>query len=161
VDSPFSPNSFDFTLAFEREPNRLACAYWQSRCEGRAMPTRADLNPVAMKAFTPHISIVELRPADPGTDYFLRRAGARWEDVYGAMTGKYMHDILPPHLLPCWQEIFEAATSSGKPVRVTTQVDFEGKTWLSIEMLVAPLGAEGTVNMLFVSFVSWSRAASR
>lgn len=154
MDSPFSPNVFDPTLAFEREPNKLAYAYWLSRCQGHAMPARTDLDPVAMKKFTPHIGLVELRPSGTSTNYFVRRAGSRWEDVYGPMTGRYMQDILPPHLLPCWREIFDTPTVAEKQIRLTTQVDFQGKTWLSIEMLIAPLGSQSAVNMLFTSFVS-------
>ncbi len=77
MDHPVSPNIFDPTLAFEREPNKLALAYWQSRCQGRSMPSRADLDPVAMKKFTPHIGLGERRPTGTGTGYFIRPAGSR------------------------------------------------------------------------------------
>ena len=156
-----SPAEIDPTLAFEREPNKLAFAYWQNRCAGRSMPARAELDPVAMKKFTPHVGLVEPRPTAAGTGYFIRRAGSRWEDVYGAMTGKLLQDFLPPHLVPAWHAVFEGVATSAKPIRLTTQVDFQDKNWLAIELMVAPLGEHDIVNMLFISFVSWSKTAAR
>ncbi len=154
-----SPIDIDPALAFEREPNKLAFAYWQACCAGRPMPVRADLDPGAMKKFTPHIGLVEPRPYGAGTGYFIRRAGTRWEDVYGAMTGKYLQDFLPPHLVPAWNDVFAGVVTDAKPIRLTTQVDFQNKTWLAIELMVAPLGEHGIVNMLLTSFVSWSKTA--
>lgn len=152
-----SPIASDPTLAFEREPNKLAYAYWQARCDGRSMPARADLDPGAMKKFTPHVGLVEPRLASTGPSYFIRRAGSRWEDVYGAITGKVLQDFLPPHLAAAWHSVFDSVTTSAKPIRITTQVDFQGKNWLDIELMVAPLGEQGTVSMLLISFVAWSK----
>jgi hypothetical protein len=161
LPNPVSPIAIDPALGFEREPNKRAFAYWQSRCEGRAMPTRADLDPVAMKTFTPHVGLVEVRRGEAKTAYFIRRAGSRWEDVYGAMTGKVLQEFLPPHLVPAWQDVFDCVTAGAKPIRLTTQVDFQDKTWLDIELMVAPLGAVGIVNMFLTSFVSWSKSTPR
>jgi len=153
-----SPMQFDWELDFEKEPNALACAYWTSCCAGRPMPRRADLDPVAMRRFSGHIGLVEVRPTAEGVDYFIRRAGSRWEDVYGPMTGRYLHEFLPPHLIPSWREVFGTVRAARRPLGVKTRVDFQCKRWLSIEILVAPLGEGGEVTMLFVSFVAWTDA---
>lgn len=153
--------AIDPELAFDREPNKLAYAYWQSCCAGRAMPARADLNPGAMRKFTPHIGLVELRRDAGDNRYFIRRAGARWEDVYGAMTGKFLQDFLPAHLAEAWEGVFDSVAELAKPIRLTTQVDFEDKSWLEIELMIAPLGEQNAINMLFVSFVSWSKTTPR
>lgn len=156
-----SPNHFDWTLKFEREPTRLAYEYWASRRDGRAMPSRADLDPVAMRKFTPHVGLVEIRSTETGAvDYLIRRSGSRWDDVYGPMTGKFLHDFLPPHIEPTWRESFDAVRQAKAPVRLNAQVDFQDKSWLHIEMLIAPLGENGQVTMLFTSFVAWSKALS-
>ena len=125
------------------------------------MPSRADLNPVAMKHFTAHVGIVEVRRNSRETEYFIRRAGTRWEDVYGQMTGKILQEFLPPHLAPAWQSVFDEVAAAAMPIRLTTQVDFENKTWLDIELMVAPLGDHGEVNMFLTSFVSWSKSAAQ
>lgn len=122
------------------------------------MPSRSDLNPTAMKQFTPHIGLVEVC-GNKEHPYFIRRAGARWEDVYGPMTGKYLSDFLPPNVAETWYEAFDHVRDGKAPVRLTAEVDFKKKTWLSIEMLIAPLGEQETVTMLLTCFVSWSRTA--
>jgi len=158
VSGPASPNQFDSTLAFTRAPNKLAYAYWQSCCGEHPMPSRTDLNPIAMKQFTSHIGLVEVREDRKGA-YYIRRAGSQWENVYGAMTGKYLSEFLPPAVAQTWIEAFDHVRFSKAPVRLTARVDFKEKTWLSIEMLIAPLGERESVTMLLTSFVSWSRTA--
>ncbi len=63
------------------------------------MPSRADLDPVAMRKFTAHVGLIEIRQAD-GSDiaYFIRRAGTKWEEVYGAITGHLLHEFLSPEI---------------------------------------------------------------
>ncbi|MDE2134935.1 MAG: PAS domain-containing protein [Alphaproteobacteria bacterium] len=149
---------FDWTLQLTKPATILACEYWRSRCGGRSMPNRNDLDPVAMRKFTPHVGLIDIRKAEDGTtDYFIRRAGTKWEEVYGPMTGRYLWEFLPPEIEPNWREVFGAVQAAKAPVRVTTGIDFQGKTWLKAEMFVAPLGEGGDVSMLFMTFVSWSK----
>lgn len=158
MENAASPNHFDWSLGFEREPNRLAYAYWTSRSEGRSMPRRADLDPAAMRKFTPHVGLVEIRPGEADCmDYFIRRAGSRWEDVYGQMTGKLLREFLPAYIEQSWRDAFDAVREAKAPMRLTARVDFQEKKWLQIEMLIAPLGEDDQVSMLFTSFVSWTK----
>jgi hypothetical protein len=125
------------------------------------MPSRADLNPIAMKAFTNHVGLVEIRPGNGATPYFIRRAGTAWETVYGPMTGRYLNEFLPADVAETWIEAFDHVRHNKAPVRLTAKVDFQAKTWLSIEMLIAPLGDGDDVSMLLTNFVAWSTGASR
>jgi hypothetical protein len=156
-DGPVHPNHFDWTLQFEREPAILASQYWKSRCDGRPMPSRSDLDPTAMRKFSNHVGLIDIRPASgSGVDYLIRRAGSKWEEIYGPMTGRSLHEFLPPPIEQSWREVFDAVRNRGMPARITSCVDFEGKTWHEIEMFVAPLGENGQVTMLMMAFVSWS-----
>jgi hypothetical protein len=153
-----SPVAFDWELKFEKQANALACEYWQSRCNGRPMPKRADLDPVAMKKFSPHVGLIELHQAPGGeTGYFVRRSGSRLDEIYGPITGRNMDDFLPPPLSATWREMLEAPRQKLAPVRTVTRVDFEGKTWLNVEMLLAPLGEDGKVDMIFLTLVAWTK----
>lgn len=159
LKTSLSPNEFDWTLSFEHRPNIQAYAYWSERSAGRRMPLRSDLDPRAMRQFTSHVGLVELRPLEGGNvDYFIRRAGSKWEEVYGPMTGKLLADFLPSHIQPAWREAFGKVREAGTPVRLTAQVDFLNKNWLQIEMLIAPLGEGDVASMLFTSFVAWSKS---
>lgn len=123
-----STNHFDDTMAFTEEANRQAYAYWQACCRGRPMPSRADLNPGAMKKFSPHVGLVEIRPQPDqpnGIAYFIRRAGSRWEDVYGPMTGKFLTDFLPSDVAATWIDAFSRVHRKAKSVRLTARIDFQ------------------------------------
>ncbi len=130
--------------------------YWQSRCSGRPMPNRADLNPAAMRGFTEHVGLVEVRREAEEADYFIRRAGTRWEAVFGAITGRFIHDFLPPEIETRWRQVFDAVCNAKAPLRVSTDIRFQQKSWLEAELFVAPLG-DADVAMLFLAFTSWNR----
>jgi hypothetical protein len=146
---------FDWKLHFTREPTRLAGEYWHSRLAGRTM--RADLDPAAMRKFTQNTGLVEIRrDSAPHVEYFIRRAGSDWENVFGAMTGRFIHEFLPPEIEMRWRQVFDAVREKNAPLRVTTGILFQAKTWLTTELFVAPLGEADEPNMLFIAFTAWS-----
>ena len=153
------PLEFDWNVRFTRPATIQAYAYWRSCCGDRPMPRREDLDPRAMRGFSPHVGLIEIRQdLAPHTEYFIRRAGGKWEDVYGPITGRYIHEFLPPEIEPSWRAVFDTVRERMAPVRVRTGIDFQNKTWLTTEMLVAPLGTQERITMLFMTFVAWSTA---
>ena len=154
-DRLFSPLEFDWTVQLHQPATLLAYEYWRSRCAGRAMPSRADLDPVTMRKFTSHVGLIEIREAEgQGITYFIRRAGTKWEEVFGVMTGRFLHEFLSLEFEARWREVFDAVREAKAPVRVTTGIHFQRKTWLETEMFVAPLGENNKVTMLFMTFVA-------
>ena len=150
------PLVLDWGLGFERSATSLACAYWRSRCGTHKMPTRSDLDPVSMRKFASHIGLVEIRQADAPSPYFIRLAGSAWEQGYGRMSGRFIHEFLPANVLPSWRTVFDSVTQAVAPLRVGTVVHFQEKRWLTAELFVAPLGAQ-SVSMLFLAFDAWAR----
>jgi hypothetical protein len=147
----------DWSLAMRRQPTRLACEYWQ-RC--RAVdwaPRRADLHPGAMRKFLPHIGLVTVQREHERAVYTIRQAGTAWEDIFGPMTGKRLGEFLPVAIQERWREVFDAVCDAVAPLRVTTRIEFQRKSWLKTELFVAPVrdGADA-ISMLFVCFDSWS-----
>lgn len=150
------PMTFEWDVGLEHPMTKCGYAYWLG-CRGkRAMPSRSDLNPSAMRAFAAHVGLIEIRGhSTERPDYFVRLAGSEWEDVYGQMTGHTLDEFLPPHIEERWNRVFDAVRTSVAPLRVTTGIEFQKKTWLSCEMFVAPLGDAQTPTMLFMTFASW------
>jgi hypothetical protein len=149
--------AFDRDLQAKQPAIIRARDYWQS-CRGeRPMPNRVDLDPVAMRGFTEHVGLVEIR-RDTGAevDYFIRRAGTRWEALFGPMTGRLIQEFLPPEVETRWRQVFDAVCDAKAPLRVTTDILFQNKSWLEAEMFVGPLG-DNEVAMLFLAFTSWTR----
>lgn len=71
--------------------------YWLERCGGRAMPRRADIDPVAIPAaIWPHVMILEVVREGAKIRFRYRRAGAVFWRVDGAEpTGRFIEDVLP------------------------------------------------------------------
>jgi hypothetical protein len=151
--------AFDWRLNFTKPPTIAACAYWKSCCRDHAMPDRGDLNPAEMRTFTQHVGLIEVREeTDESIEYFIRRAGTKWEELFGPMTGRYIHEFLPPTIESRWRDAFDRVCDAKMPARVTAKIRFQQKFWLTAEMLIAPLGKQN-VSMLFMTFVA-SRASS-
>jgi len=66
--------------------------YWRACAKGRAMPRRADINPAAMAALLPGISILDAGARPDQITY--RLAGTRLRDIFGReVTGKSVFDL--------------------------------------------------------------------
>ena len=151
------PLQLDWNLEFTQTPTILARDYWRSRRRAYGMPARADIAPAAMRKFVAHAGLSEIRPGTRQVDYFIRLAGTRWEDVFGPMTGRFLEDFLPPEIEMRWRTVFDAVRKAATPVGIATGIEFQGKSWLTCEMFVAPLGdAAHNVTMLFLCFASGS-----
>jgi hypothetical protein len=123
------------------------------------MPDRGDLDPAGMRKFTTHVGLIDVRPEHGHEiDYFIRRAGGSWEEVFGPITGKLIQEFLPPEIEVKWRLVFDAVLKRKTPVAITTTIVFQRKNWLEAEMFVGPLGVEN-VSMLLMVFDSWSQMA--
>ncbi len=153
-----APLNVDRNLTFHHPANQAALAFWQARRRDREMPARADLDPVEMRGFLPHVVLLDVlpRPSRPA-GYRVRVAGAVIEEVYGAVTGKIVGEVLPPDIAARWSELFVAAIDARAPIRATTRVAHEPADYLMVEAFVAPLSENGRdVSMIFASAAFWS-----
>lgn len=160
-----APMYIDRDLSFRDAVNHQALAYWRSKHGDKAMPSRADLDPVEMRAFVANVGLVEvLREAGATTPRFrVRLAGTAVEEVFGPLTGQMVAE-LPAYFSERWHNLFLAATEACAPVRLTTDVMFKDKDYLTAEALMAPLSDDGSiVSMLFICVRFWpqSRPPSR
>ena len=152
-------------VEISREPvfrcaeNQAAIAYWQSKCRGRAMPARADIDPTEMRPFLPHVGLVETPDGSAARpDYRIALAGSAIESVLGPLTGRLLQEAVPPMIARRWRSVYEVAVTEAVPIRATSRVSFEAKNFLMAELLVAPLtGDPGRVDTLFVSLAFWSQ----
>ena len=155
---------YDPALAFVHPKLADAYAYWNACRGSRPLPCRADLSPLAMRAFISHVGLFDVRrEGDGSVDYFVRLAGARIDDVFGRRTGRPLTDCLPPHIARRWREPVDQVVEMSRPIRARTRIAYENKIWIDGEMLYAPLGGRPTaVDMIFFGFAvlgSKSRAA--
>lgn len=150
------PFVIDRNPHFTRPATAKALEYWRSVKGDRVMPSRADISPAALRGVLPQIALVDVPGAgDPPTSYVVRLAGDAIIQVYGSLTGKPLDQILPSDILSRWVACFDAARTAAVPIGVTSRVSFQNKTWLQAEVLLAPLGQEDRVCMLFAAVDIW------
>ena len=132
--------------------------YWTRKCGARAMPRRADLDPLEMGAWLGNLLLIDVTGAG---DFVYRLYGTKFVDSFGVdMTGHRV-DELPPEQQERVRSDYEAVSESRAPrVRLYT-ADFESPssshkpaapsqvvTW---ERLVLPLSEDGArVTMMLV-----------
>jgi hypothetical protein len=135
-----------------------ASEYWKSHRGDRAMPSRADLDPKAMRKLLPHMALVEPRArADGAPDYFVRLAGTRLEQIYGPMAGRFIGEAVTIEIATRWQMVLDAVANSAAPLRTMGRMMFEQRSWVEVESFMAPLSHDGrTVSMLFIVVATWS-----
>ncbi len=85
----------DFDEKSLPKPLAQLYTYWQAKCGGRLMPSRADINPVEMQAFLPHAMLIDVITDDKNDIRFRTRLiGTHVVNGFGGeFTGKYLDDI--------------------------------------------------------------------
>lgn len=86
ADAPRDPDWISETLPEIQAVHR----YWKSKCAGRTMPRRADLDPLDLIAYLPSLILVDVLPeAVGGARYVYRLVGTREVKLRGLdPTGK-------------------------------------------------------------------------
>ena len=152
------PIVVDRNLEFVHPANVQALAYWQSKCGPRAMPARADLDPLEMRGFLANVALVDVLPREGRPSEFrIRLAGAAIEDVFGPVSARLLTDAVPAATAARWAGMFQATIDARGPIRVSGRVSYEKMDYLETEALFAPLADAGAdISMLFASAAFWS-----
>ena len=128
-----------------------ALALWRDRANGRAMPARADLTARAMKAFMPHMSLIE-RVRDGGKDrYRVRLHGSVLARYSGDATGKWLEDVVDPRRVGSFIDIYDAVLALRIPLRVVTRYQAPELDYLDGESFIAPLSVPSSATPIILS----------
>jgi hypothetical protein len=150
------PMVIDGSLTLVRPATIKARTYWDNIRGERSMPTRQDISPRDMREFLAHVALFEIHELADGTiDYRIRLAGSVVEEVFGPIGGKSIRETLPPDIAQRWRTFLDTVRKSAEPLRVTSRVAFQNKSWLASELFLAPLGQHGEVTMLFGAADMW------
>jgi len=143
----------DQLIGLARPVLQRAYDYWDGQRGARRVPARADIDPIAMAGFLPHVVLVDvLRDCRPGwpLDFRYRLLGTTVEaHMSRRFTGLCLSEI--PHQQPdsqMWRN-FERAVVEQKPQ--LNRVPYVGphRDFLTVVDLVLPLSSDGqSVDML-------------
>jgi hypothetical protein len=126
--------------------------YWREKAAGRAMPSRADIDPIEIPKLLPDVMLVE-RVAEGR--YRYRLIGTENQTAHGInATGRFLDEVLPgpdyaAHVLALYDECVETRRALYSECLFFSPARHEPERHTKV--LFMPLSADGeTVNMIFV-----------
>jgi len=145
------PISLDAKLEFRSAALADSLSYWKKQAAGRQMPLLSDIRPEEIARLLPFLSLFEMRTQDGEFSLFPRLAGSKFEEVFGPIHKRELHTVLAPEFLERWHGAARAMIEAGVPLRASGQVLHEDKSFISFEMLLAPLSRTGgDIDTLFL-----------
>ena len=129
---------------------RLAIDLWQAKRAGRAMPARADFDPVELKPILPRLILIEV--IDDPPDFRYRLAGTMSRDLRGVeVTGHSVLELVPQqHGLRLWNDLCEMQRERSLQYVQISVIASSGEP-MSYRVLRLPLGIDGeTMDMVMV-----------
>ena len=132
---------------------RRLLAYWRERCAGRAMPTRADIDPLDFPYILGNVVLlgVEREPAPEALRFRVRLQGTEIVQRLGFdLTGRTVDELeMPGFRALISKAIIEVATR-GAPLLRQRNMIMDDRL-LRYEAIVLPLGGEsGAVEQVMI-----------
>jgi hypothetical protein len=122
--------------------------YWRSCAKGRQMPARADINPAAIPALLPGISILD---APSPSLLIYRLAGTRLRDIFGQeVTGKSVFDLELGEKQSYWRAVYRKVVDERMPMQGAVKGPVVDRDHVVLFWMRLPLGDEAAgVNKVF------------
>lgn len=133
------PGRCDPTLSFVTPELSNAAVIWREKAAGREMPLRRDVNARTLKAFLPHVMIVDI-VEDDKRRYRIRLSGTSISGLLGDHTGKFIDEAIVSPFRERWSAVIDAALSAREPLRIAGRLEYCGQDYLSLELLLVPIG---------------------
>lgn len=102
-----------------------------------------------------------------GHRYFVRKAGGKFQTVFGKMDGQMLDEAMPGIVTARWTLLLDGVLELGQPLHVFGRTNAFGRTDLMVEGLLAPFidRQNGTAEVLAVASyeqgVAWSGAGQQ
>ncbi|WP_395021616.1 PAS domain-containing protein [Dongia sp.] len=134
---------------------RILLDWWHAKRGPRAMPARADLDPLELKAILPQLLLIDVAvAAEPRRFVFTcRLAGTEIDSRFGVnLTGVTLDQAPFGEARAAIRQEYEAAVNEQLPVLCSHSVVVDGGRSVEYERLVAPLsGKDNAVTALAVA----------
>jgi hypothetical protein len=121
--------------------------YWDGLRRGRAMPSRADIDPMAIPALLPYVLMYDVQPGG----YTIRLVGEAVVDFVGRNgTGNPAGSMLPPRAAEQVVSILDTVTGERAPKFRAGKAHWQpDKDYRDFEACFLPLSIDGeTVNIV-------------
>jgi len=127
--------------------------YWRAQRRGGRLPSRRDIDPLAMKRNLPLISLIDVTNPHPVNDpeaFRQRLAGTELYAAYGEeITGKTIREIYMPDQALYWAQELSCVVETRKPNVGLHSLAWRGSKDMALFWIRLPLASDGTrVDMI-------------
>ena len=148
------PIEVDLRLDFHSRLLGEIHEYWLSKCAGRTMPDRRNLDPTELGRLLPYVSLFDVSHTVDGIALFPRLAGQELERVMGSIHMRPLGETLAPDIVSRWCSMVALVYAWKAPVRTTGVVHHHEKHFIHSEVYIAPLAHDGLdMSMVLVGTV--------
>lgn len=121
---------------------RVLFDYWQEIANGRAMPSRADFDPLKIPQILPHLALIDLR--DGFERGHFRLAGTSLRNVYGReVTGLPLSEVFSGRRASPWRRIHSRVAEKALCAQGLVRGPAEGRDHVALFWLRLPLSDDG------------------
>lgn len=120
---------------------------WLGLRRGRKVPSRADLDPVAIKAYLPQIFMIDVE--NGGARFRYRLCGTAVAEVYGDFTGRYVDEFVSPAFRDTAVERLRDAALKLHVHYLVQALTWQNRPYIRYRRLLLPLSDDQrTANIL-------------
>jgi hypothetical protein len=120
-------------------------AYWDAKRGARAMPRRADIDPVELRPHLPYLGLVDV--LDDGRDFRFRLLGTEFARLFGRdSTGKTLTEVYGagcPEVLGWMTASYAEVVRTRRPVLRLGSMRAVQKDFIRCDSLLLPLSEDG------------------
>ena len=124
---------------------RKLLEYWQTKCSGGRLPTRADIDPADLSFLLPNLFLIDVNMGEEARNRFrFRLFGTELARVHGRdRTGKTFHETLEEEPADGSVTWATRLVNERIPLFVGGRVRYLRKEWLKFENAMLPLQNDG------------------
>ncbi len=128
-----------------------AYEYWNSKCRGRQMPRRREIDPSEIKRLLPYLQIIEF--VDGGARIRYRLVGTAIAATHGIdHTGKFFDEVLTEAKRHYFEDSYRLMCREKRPILMYSRYFSRKDTQIICHRIVMPLSEdEVTVNQALVA----------
>jgi hypothetical protein len=134
-----APSRCDPSLSFETPELMQVAALWRDKSAGRGMPLRRDMSARALKAYLPHIIVVDVVEDRERRRYRFRLMGTSIARVFGDHTGKFLDEAIVSPYRERWTAAIDTAVEANGPVRLSGRIEYRQLDYLAMEIFLGPI----------------------
>jgi hypothetical protein len=121
--------------------------YWLRKGAGKAMPARADIDPLDIPQLLANVFLMDVVRGTPQRFRF-RLVGTRIAELEGEMTNRFLDEFVPGAAGTAMARHYEDAVEGRLSVRRET-LHWRQRDYINYDVLLLPLSSDGrTVDML-------------